>query len=80
MFRTKGDANLSPDPFIVSGDDVVGKVVLIIPKLGVLTRILKPPYNYLTILLILIAFILYEAKTIFGSEEDGEDYVYESFA
>ncbi len=72
MFRTKGDANLAPDPFVVSGSDVVGKVILIIPKLGILTRILKPPYNYLTILLILIGFILYEAKTIFGEEEEDE--------
>jgi signal peptidase len=77
IFKTKGDANLAPDPFVVSEENIIGKVVLIIPQLGVLTRAFKPPYNYLTILLILIAYIMYEAREIF-KEEDEEEYAGES--
>lgn len=67
-FKTKGDANLSSDPFIVNGDHIIGKVIYIIPQLGIVTRIFKPPFNYITIVLILIIYLIYEANEIFKTK------------
>lgn len=39
--RTKGDANPDPDPFIVRYSEILGKVVLAIPKLGYITIIFQ---------------------------------------
>lgn len=70
IFKTKGDANYAPDPFLVKGENIVGKVILIIPQLGIITRIFRPPFNYLTILIIFTIFIIFEAKEIFKKEEE----------
>jgi len=40
-FRTKGDAYINPDPFIVRRESVVGKVVGYIPKLGWVTIVFR---------------------------------------
>jgi len=40
-FRTKGDANPDPDPFVVDSSSVVGKVVGSIPKIGLATLALQ---------------------------------------
>jgi len=34
IYKTKGDANLNPDPYTITYDQIVGKGVLVIPKLG----------------------------------------------
>ncbi len=34
VFATKGDANRSADSDVVTQDRVIGKVILVIPKLG----------------------------------------------
>lgn len=44
-FRTKGDANKNPDPFLVPADDVVGVVVCDIPYLGRLAGLAGSPYG-----------------------------------
>lgn len=64
-FKTKGDANMMQDPFIVDSNHVIGKVILVIPEIGIIARIFKPPYNYLFVVTILIVFILYEASEFF---------------
>ena len=40
-FKTKGDANPDPDPFIVDIDSVIGEVVGYIPKIGLATLVLR---------------------------------------
>lgn len=72
QFKTKGDANMLPDPFTVDSGHVIGEVVLVIPKLGIVTRVFKPPYNYLLVIIILIAFILYEANSVFRKTTEEE--------
>ena len=65
VIRTKGDAN----PDSIPGVDYpifqplyIGKVVYVIPKLGVITDILHPPTNYIIIGIILIVLIYYLRK------------------
>lgn len=45
-FETMGDANLSPDPFIVPESRVIGKTVLHIPNAGYVTEFLKTPPGF----------------------------------
>jgi signal peptidase I len=65
VIRTKGDAN----PDSIPGVDYpifqplyIGKVVYVIPKLGVITDVLRPPINYILIGLIVIVLIFYLKK------------------
>ena len=65
VIRTKGDAN----PDSIPGVDYhifqplyVGKVVYVIPKLGVITDIFRPPANYILIGLILVGLIYFLRK------------------
>jgi signal peptidase len=54
--RTKGDANPSSIPgtdFPIKEDDYIGRVVYVVPGIGVVTQIIKPPVNYIIIAIIL---------------------------
>ena len=62
IIRTKGDANPSSIPGIdypIREQDYIGKVVYVIPGVGLITKVFRPPVNYiinsvtLTILLFL---------------------------
>jgi signal peptidase I len=66
IIRTKGDAN----PDSIPGVDYpifqplyIGKVVYVIPKLGVITNVFRPPANYILIGAILILLVYYLRKT-----------------
>lgn len=60
-FVTQGDANNTSDPAI-DRNQIVGKVVLIIPKIGNLLQKLQSPLGML--ILLLIGFLLIEWQTI----------------
>lgn len=65
VIRTKGDANPDSIPGVdypIFQQNYIGKVVYVIPKLGVVTDILRPPINYVSIGLILIILIYYLRK------------------
>lgn len=51
LFRTKGDANNVEDPALVQSNNIFGKVILKIPKLGYLKQALS---NYVGILFFII--------------------------
>lgn len=72
VYRTKGDANNAPDPWIVPRDAVIGEVVAVLPYLGY-------PLYYLSLLLggfahavtaVLLAFfvIIYVHERFIGGE------------
>ncbi len=51
--RTKGDTNPASIPgtdFPITDEEYIGKVVYVLPQLGYVTQILKPPINYFIIL------------------------------
>jgi len=54
--RTKGDANPASIPgtdFPITQDEYIGKVEYIIPEVGYVTQLLKPPVNYVIIVVVI---------------------------
>ncbi|MFB5608731.1 MAG: signal peptidase I [Nitrosarchaeum sp.] len=66
--RTKGDANPSSIPgtdFPITKEEYIGKVAYVIPQVGYVTQLLKPPINYVIIVVvvgIMIAKQMYKKK------------------
>ena len=48
-YRTKGDANNADDGTNIPKEDVVGKVVLVIPKIGAVIRLVRTPIGMLSL-------------------------------
>jgi signal peptidase I len=46
-FQTKGDANATADPFIVTAENLVGRVCFRIPYFGYVARFIKTPLGLL---------------------------------
>ena len=54
--RTKGDANPASIPgtdFPITEEEYIGKVAYIIPQVGYVTQLLKPPINYVIIAVVI---------------------------
>jgi signal peptidase len=54
--RTKGDANPASIPgtdFPITEKEYIGKVAYVIPQIGYVTQILKPPTNYIIIAIVI---------------------------
>src|SRR5215831_10379306 len=65
VIRTKGDANPDSIPgadYPIFEKNYIGKVVHVIPKLGIITNVFHPPTNYILIGLIFIVLIYYLKK------------------
>ncbi len=65
-FRVAGDANDQPDPGLVSKDNVVGSVSLVIPYIGYLAAFAKTPRGFILLVIIPATIIVYEElKSLF---------------
>jgi signal peptidase len=56
IIRTKGDANPSSIPGVdypIRAQQYIGKVAYVIPGIGLITKIISPPVNYVIIVVIL---------------------------
>lgn len=62
-FKTKGDNNEIVDEYIVEYDDIIGKVVLTLPKLGAFMALLKNKVFFVIVLLLLIGIVYYDNKS-----------------
>ena len=65
IIRTKGDANPDSIPgadYPIFEKNYIGKVVYVIPKLGIITNVSHPPTNYILVGLILVGLIYYLRK------------------
>lgn len=54
--RTKGDNNPSSIPgtdYPIREDDYIGRVVYVVPGIGIVTEVIRPPVNYIIIAIIL---------------------------
>ena len=59
--KTKGDANPASIPgtdFPITKEEYIGKVAYIIPQIGYVTQLLKPPMNYIIIVIVIGVMIV----------------------
>jgi signal peptidase len=64
-FKTKGDANEDPDQWIVKKENVIGKVIAIIPLIGYLGYFVRTPIGFILLILIpATILIIIEIKNI----------------
>ena len=59
--RTKGDANPASIPgtdFPITKEEYIGKVAYVIPQVGYVTQLLKPPINYIIIAIVIGVMIV----------------------
>ena len=71
-FITKGDANNTPDSDIVKYDEIEGKVICIIPKVGGAIQFFSTPLGMMTLFLIAAVLLLLPAKPKKSSDGGGE--------
>lgn len=65
IITTKGDANDGSIPYIdypLREQNYVGKVVYVIPKLGLVTKMLSPPTNYYIIIGVIMITVIYYSR------------------
>ncbi len=68
LFRTKGDNNNTEDSSLVRADDIYGKVILKIPKLGYLQHILTNAFGWVLLIVIpCIGVVIYDIIKILKS-------------
>jgi len=71
-FRTKGDASEDADPFLISAQNVVGKVCFDIPWVGYVTQFVKTPLGLLLIICIPgMVIIVTEIRSIWRVLNEG---------
>ncbi len=73
--RTQGDANPSfirCTDYPITEEEYIGKVAYVIPQVGYITQILKPPMNYIIIAIVIGVMII---KQFAGKKKDVQDIV-----
>lgn len=60
VFKMAGDANDQPDPVLVSRDQIVGAVSLVVPYIGYIANFAKTPYGFILLVIIPATIIVYE--------------------
>jgi len=78
-FITKGDNNNLNDPWTLTDEYIIGRVVFVIPQLGIVTRIFtsSPLMRYGLILLIVLAMIYLEYRDYLKKREEEELQIYD---
>jgi len=72
IFRTKGDSNPIPDSYLVSKDQIIGKVVVTIPYLGYAIFFLKTKQGLLVLGLAIVSYlIIFNSKKRFKTAKTG---------
>ena len=62
-FITKGDNNKVEDEDLVKYEDIIGKVVLTMPKIGALVNLLKNKFFFVSILCLLFGIMYFDNKS-----------------
>lgn len=61
-FVTKGDSNNIEDETIVRYDQVIGKVIITMPKFGKLIKLLKNKIFFCSCVIILVTILIYDIR------------------
>ncbi|HZA62296.1 MAG TPA: signal peptidase I, partial [Nitrososphaeraceae archaeon] len=76
VIRTQGDANPSSIPgvdFPITENEYIGKVAFVIPGIGLITRAISPPVNYIIIAAILALLLFSHLKRKKDAEPSAPD-------
>lgn len=71
-FRTKGDANDTPDSFVIDSSRLIGRVSFRIPKVGYVIRFIQL-YWFLVIPLLILFIIMLHMIRVYVSTSDEDD-------
>jgi len=77
--RTKGDANPASIPgtdYPITKEEYIGKVAYAIPQVGYVTQLLKPPMNYLIIVIVIGVMV---AKQMSKKKKEKESSLHDPF-
>jgi signal peptidase len=75
IIRTKGDANPESIPGIdypIAEKNYIGRVVLILPGVGLITKTISPPVNYVLIVIILVILFFLLRKRRQEQRKEGQ--------
>ena len=75
IIRTKGDANPESIPGIdypIAAKNYIGRVVLILPGVGLITKTISPPVNYVLIVIILVILFFLLRKRRQEQRKEGQ--------
>ena len=75
IVRTRGDANPGSIPgtdYPIRQDDYIGKVIYVIPGIGVITKVISPPVNYI-IIAIILAILFFSRLNKKNSNSNNKD-------
>lgn len=71
LFRTKGDNNNSEDTALVPSDNIFGRVILKIPKIGYIQYVLTQGYGWLLLVVIpCLGIVIYDIIKLVKSVKD----------
>jgi signal peptidase len=77
IVRTRGDANPASIPgtdYPIRQDNYIGKVIYVLPGIGIITKVISPPVNYIIIAIILaILFFNRLGKKNSSSDNNNKD-------
>jgi signal peptidase len=59
-FRTQGDNSHRPDPYKIPGNRIIGKVIFVIPRVGLIRLYISPSTGILLIIFFVILSLLYD--------------------
>jgi signal peptidase len=77
IIRTKGDANPDSIPGIdypITANNYIGKVVYVIPGVGLITKAISPPVNYVLIAIILVLLFFLLVKREREQRKEGRQF------
>jgi len=76
-YRTKGDANNAVDPYLVKKEDIYGRVVLKIPKVGYVRQFISKPKNWFIFIifpvLLIIIYDIYKLVSHINNDNDDNE-------
>ena len=60
FFLTKGDANEAPDSYLVPREKVIGRLALVLPRMGFVVSFAKTRYGALLLVIVPAVIIIYD--------------------
>ncbi|MEK7166684.1 MAG: signal peptidase I, partial [Patescibacteria group bacterium] len=78
IYKTKGDANKSPDLATIGKEQILGKTVLTLPLIGFLTHQMQTPLGFIFVVIVPATVVVYEElKKVYQSVSNGIKHIWQ---